>query len=172
MAFKIGDHLSQSDLDAIGQERQDPGPGFSIFHEKTAELITFTHPFDKRMAKLGEICIIIHEGMRVLTSNRFEFQGNKLHSPFGMFYDLQVAALNRFKLFLENLEFKLKPKPGSQRKTSETWKTLPFQRGALIAISALIMLYRDLHANYNVPFILADWLTQVTVLSISNQFSF
>ena len=153
--------MSQSDLDAIGQARQDPGQGFSIFSDKTAELISFTHPSNQRMSKLGNVCQVVHDGMQVLTSNRWYARDNILRSPFGMFYDPQMIALNRFKLFLEKLEFKLKPKANSKRKTPETWKSLPFQKGALIAISAVIMLQRDLHRSYNVPFILCDWLTQV-----------
>ena len=111
--------------------------------------------------KLEDLCIVVHEGMDVLTSNRWEPQKRKLHSPFGMYLEEQLLALNRYKMYLEQMRFKLKPKEGSTRKTSEAWRVLPFQKGALISISATICLQRDLNLCYNVPYFLTEWCTQV-----------
>ena len=152
----LGDHFSQKDLDSVGQQRQKAAPSFNIFSPKSAQIF-------KQLGKpkLEDLCVTIHEGMEVLTSNRWEPQKSKLHCPFGMHLELQLEALNRYKMYLELMRFKLKPKEGSKRKTSEAWRVLPFQKGALISISATILLQRDLKTCYNVPYILTEWCTQV-----------
>ena len=148
--------MTQYDLDAIGQQRQEAAPSFHIFSPETAQIFTMMGK-----TKLAEFCIIVHEGVSVLTSNKWEPEENKLHCPFGMFLENQLMALNRFKMCLEQLQFKLKPKEGRKRKTSEAWKMVPFQKGLTITISATIMLQRDLQMCNNVPYVLTEWLTQV-----------
>ena len=78
-----GGHLKQSDLDAQGQERQRVGPAINMLNNKTADMIEAQNPGDPRKLAIAKCLRAIHNGHLVLTSNRWEANENKLHSPMG-----------------------------------------------------------------------------------------
>ena len=93
-----GGHLKQSDLDAQGQERQRVGPAINMLNNKTADMIEAQNPGDPRKLAIAKCLRAIHNGHLVLTSNRWEANEDKLHSPFGEFFTFLF-------LFTPNLPF-------------------------------------------------------------------
>ena len=78
-----GHHLRQIQLDAKGMQRQNVGHAVNMLSNQTADLIESQHPDDPRKLALVKFLRACHNGHMVLTSNRWEQNENKLHSPFG-----------------------------------------------------------------------------------------
>ena len=79
----IGSHLTQQQLSAKGQERQEVGPAFKLLSHPTADTNDYFYPNDKRKAEISDYIRTMSDMMSVMTSNRFEQHPNPLHSPFG-----------------------------------------------------------------------------------------
>ena len=80
-----GQHLKQKQLDATGQERQRVKHAVHMLSNATADLIQKQNPDDPRKLAIVKCLRALHNGHLVLTSNRWEPNENKLHSPFGEF---------------------------------------------------------------------------------------
>ena len=80
-----GQHLKQKQLDATGQERQRVKHAVNMLCNATADLMESQNPNDPRKLALVKCLRALHNGHLVLTSNRWEPNENKLHSPFGEF---------------------------------------------------------------------------------------
>ena len=161
MAFTfLAPNFSQVQLDAYGQERQNNQHALDWVSEETGNLIISQNPNNARKLKIGQMCIDTHRGIRTMTSKRWGAQKERLRSPFGMFLPEQLEALETYAMYMEKMRFRPKDKKTGRSKESAKWRMHPFQQGALITIRALAMLQEDLQTNYNIPYFLAEWLTQ------------
>ena len=82
--ISIGSHLTQQQLSARGQDRQDYGPALKLLSHATADTNDFFYPNSRRKAELSEYIRTMSDMQSVLSSNRYEEHPKKLHSPFGI----------------------------------------------------------------------------------------
>ena len=81
--ISIGSHLTQQQLSAQGQDRQQVSPGLKLLSHATADTFDYFFPNDRKKVELSEYCRTMSDLHSVLSSNRYEADPKILHSPFG-----------------------------------------------------------------------------------------
>ena len=151
--ISVGHHLKEKALVASGQESQRVKHAVNMLSDKTAELFESQDPNNQLSLAIAKFLRVCHNAHLVLTSNRWTQNEKKLHSPFGMFLDEQLSALNEYFWYMERLRFR-------DPINDKNFRKIQFQSAALLTISAIKMLQSDLASKFNQPQLLTHWTTQ------------
>jgi hypothetical protein len=134
-------HLSRLHVEVKGFQRQKVSTAAELLSNKTVAALTKNYPSDPLAANTARFCKVSNDLFDVFDTS-FKPNKNPLKAPF-IGSDEQMATLDEASKFFSDI-----------RKMTKTGKRkealLPFQKGALMSIQSLIMLWGELKDKFGI----------------------
>jgi hypothetical protein len=151
VTYKLCPKLSPAILELKGAERMRVAPAVQVLSNHMS--ILARHVFQDQ-PKISEFFKTVNDGFDVLNSRIPKDDSNPLKSGYSIDCEIQRQALEKMKQLLLTMRFRTK-----KNKNVKTC-LLPFQKGFVVSIDALLQLAAYLRKHYGVTYILTSRLNQ------------